>query len=419
MSTAKPSTLALRALAAAFAAMPVILAVAHKGAVIAMILITVLLLAWGECRRMLPTCWNGFAPMAAVLGLWLAWMPFTGVGWPPHSQLETWARVAFVLLTGLWLCHAVSAFPPGRADVVLRWVAGALLATLGGVIAFLLVHAVVLDDLDRARMWFKPFVLSALPLVPLVVAWAWGRHRRCALALAVVCIVLVLLAKTAVLALAMAAAAAVLVLIAPHRSIRALAVGFAVLLLTMPVTVQATHHQMAVRGLLERIPFSAAHRILIWDFVAEKTFEAPFWGWGLDASRSLPGGHAIVVLATGQGEQLPLHPHNAALQVFVELGAPGALLFAALLGLAMISLDRIPARGLRAGAAATATAYLFVMNLSFGIWQFWWICTLFYGGALAILVVRTIFHPEASVRVEDRLGAATDAMPRSQPSPTP
>ena len=49
----------------------------------------------------------------------------------------------------------------------------------------------------------------------------------------------------------------------------------------------------------------------IWRFVSGEVLSHPLIGWGMDASRMWPN-------------LIPLHPHNAALQVWLELGAVGA-----------------------------------------------------------------------------------------------
>ena len=109
-------------------------------------------------------------------------------------------------------------------------------------------------------------------------------------------------------------------------------------------------------------------REAIWRFVVDRIYEHPLRGWGLDASRSLP-------------EPVPLHPHDGALQVWFELGVPGAVLAALFWAWTVWSLARIDARDrtLAAVGAASASAYLTIGALSFGIWQEWWLAL----GALA------------------------------------
>jgi len=103
-------------------------------------------------------------------------------------------------------------------------------------------------------------------------------------------------------------------------------------------------------------------RLDIWAYVSIVTAEHPLRGWGLDSSRTF-------------GAAIPLHPHNAALQVWLELGAPGAALFGALVGWIAASLAvlaRVQPSQAAAGAGAL-TAYLMIGALSFGVWQEWWV----------------------------------------------
>ena len=127
---------------------------------------------------------------------------------------------------------------------------------------------------------------------------------------------------------------------------------------------------------------SFLHRLDIWKFTLQKIEERPFQGWGFNASRSIPGGNERYQLKIrsgriiGQGDRLPLHPHNGALQVWLELGLPGALGFAALFALATLrTVRQTDQAGAAAALAAIATAAP-IWFLSFGIWQTWWLSVL-------------------------------------------
>ena len=135
-----------------------------------------------------------------------------------------------------------------------------------------------------------------------------------------------------------------------------------------PVAVLLIGHVLPVHGAGGVGKVSWGARVDIWRFVADRIAERPLQGWGLDASRIWPG---IV----------PLHPHDAALQLWLELGAPGALLAALLFGWLFSWLAGEHARdpSLAAAGAASATAYLVIGALSFGVWQEWWLAL----GALA------------------------------------
>src|SRR6185436_143672 len=73
---------------------------------------------------------------------------------------------------------------------------------------------------------------------------------------------------------------------------------------------------------------SVAHRLCIWQFVGARIAEKPLLGWGLDSSRSIPGGEVECV---DEGPSISLHPHDAALQVWLELGIVGAFALAAVI----------------------------------------------------------------------------------------
>ena len=80
---------------------------------------------------------------------------------------------------------------------------------------------------------------------------------------------------------------------------------------------------------------SSAQRIIIWNNAVVHIKEKPVLGAGFDATRALYGKKDRVVYKfpdeiAGQPwgptmyESIPLHPHNAVLQVWLELGAVGA-----------------------------------------------------------------------------------------------
>ncbi len=134
---------------------------------------------------------------------------------------------------------------------------------------------------------------------------------------------------------------------------------------------------------------SAGHRLLIWSFAGDRIAERPFIGWGLDSARAIPGGKDEI----RPGENwLPLHPHDAALQIWLELGAPGAALFALFVGLLWLRLAEAPWPPLYAAAAGgSLTAALVVVVAGWGIWEEWWIGTL----SLALFAVMALARAAA------------------------
>ena len=92
--------------------------------------------------------------------------------------------------------------------------------------------------------------------------------------------------------------------------------------------------------------------------------------WGIDASRTF-------------GLAIPLHTHNAALQLWLELGSVGAALAAAFFAWIVYRIVAWTGVNRRDGAMAAATlvSYLVIGGLSFGIWQEWWLAL----GAIAAI----------------------------------
>ena len=145
--------------------------------------------------------------------------------------------------------------------------------------------------------------------------------------------------------------------------------------------------------------FSLHHRMAIWEFASNQAVAHPLLGWGLDSSRLIGEGQLVMVddapnIGFRNVDILPLHPHNALLQAWLELGAVGALILAALFAASAFQVrqcvhDRLD----RAAAYAAYTAAFVTAQLSFGIWQGWWISTL---ALVAVLLTALIVRPEDS-----------------------
>ncbi|WP_343685300.1 O-antigen ligase family protein [Asticcacaulis sp.] len=129
------------------------------------------------------------------------------------------------------------------------------------------------------------------------------------------------------------------------------------------------------------LPASWDARLDIWEFAAQKILQKPFLGWGFDSSRHF-------------GKPIPLHPHNMSIQVGLELGYIGLFLLAAVWVLLILRIGRgapelredgfTELRDLteageamqtdpRPYALAALSAVFVIAQLSFGIWQEWWL----------------------------------------------
>lgn len=149
---------------------------------------------------------------------------------------------------------------------------------------------------------------------------------------------------------------------------------------------------------------SYSHRLWIWRYVAHRAFERPLLGWGLDASRDRELKQSMLWHSERFGleeglksnpedcanESIPLHPHNMALQVWLELGVIGSILASTLLALFPILLTYLPvSRFGKSLAAATYASALVVGFVAYGVWQNWWMATLLINLAITGWMLKT------------------------------
>jgi len=130
-----------------------------------------------------------------------------------------------------------------------------------------------------------------------------------------------------------------------------------------------------------KLPFSWEERVANWETLYGKILEHPFVGHGFDAVRTFTETHSIRGF---EGRALvSLHPHNAGLHLWVEIGLVGVLLacvalyFGArrLTGAQGLSKMRMVAAS---GFCAATTA---MASLSYGVWQDWWWASIIFTAA--------------------------------------
>jgi O-antigen ligase len=188
--------------------------------------------------------------------------------------------------------------------------------------------------------------------------------------------------------------------------IYAMAAVMAAWLVAAPLVLGPLATSPWLAGLMPQMAPANYHRLLIWEFAAGRIAERPMLGWGLDSARSVPGGRQNLSARLAERaappddepqkqdlrsmvfEALPLHPHSLALQIWLELGAAGALLAAALIGGAVGAVAAAPSRTGRASLAGTAAAGFVIANLSYGAWQSWWVAALILALAINLALVR-------------------------------
>jgi O-antigen ligase len=139
-----------------------------------------------------------------------------------------------------------------------------------------------------------------------------------------------------------------------------MAAEVAALSLAMPGVIWLVRALADYRGIENAVQLSWAARMSYWSHAVDWILDRPVRGWGLDASRAM-------------GPGIQLHPHNGALQVWLELGLVGAVAAAAFWGLSLVRLARPRSNLAMAGVAGSAATYILFAWLNYGAWQSWWL----------------------------------------------
>ena len=158
---------------------------------------------------------------------------------------------------------------------------------------------------------------------------------------------------------------------------RALGGSVAALFLAAPGVVWLTLQLGWFAQIEASVSLSWSQRMGYWRHAADLIGDHPLRGWGLDASRTFAPG-------------IVLHPHDAALQIWLELGLIGAMSAAVFWGVTLAGQSRPDRDAGRAAAAATAGAYLLFSAVSFGVWQEWWLAL---GGVAAAACMAVLRQP--------------------------
>ncbi len=158
------------------------------------------------------------------------------------------------------------------------------------------------------------------------------------------------------LALLMGAAAWIFPRSAP-KALALVAAGFFVLFPALALGARSL-----TRGLKLEIvpPESWAQRLGYWSHALDAIAWHPIRGWGLDASRAF-------------SPHIVLHPHNGALQLWLELGLLGGVLAALFWAFLLRRLSRNRPDLVTTAACASAAVYLLFAAVNFGVWQEWWL----------------------------------------------
>lgn len=313
----------------------------------------------------------------AVLGIALAWAAVSTFWspWRPAGPEKSTALRLLLCAPLYWsLVCAARVASPDLARLALRafaWSCAALgvvlLAEFGLDAALyerlhVAVYRPIRHDLAEVAVAHTCFVLATLLPLAAAAAERVGITRWIAapMAAGVAAAAWRFGAEAPVLSLAVAGAIAVTTRLWPNQGPRALAAVAVGYWLGAPLVVWALRVSGAYPAIQRRVEESWSMRMGYWGHAIDRIADHPLRGWGLEASRAF-------------GPSIVLHPHDGALQVWLELGAAGAVLAATFWGLVISRLAAPRPASPAIAAAAASGVYLLFGALNFGVWQGWWL----------------------------------------------
>ena len=327
------------------------------------------------------------AALLAALVIWgvasAAWSP------DPLRSLDQSARIAGLVVAALAMASADFVSAPRR----LAWflLAGFVLAILMATVDLASNGALSRPFSDRI---YQPAWLNqasdafAILLLPTGAALAVQGYRLRGLAFAALgaATIFALAGTAAKVALAAGLLCALLCYYRRAPITRIAAVLSVVAVVAAPLTFARIDRIAGLVHAADAIKFSAGHRLMIWSFVGDRIAEHPLRGWGLEASRAIPGGSDPI---RPDQTWLPLHPHNWPLQIWLELGVPGVVPFALLCGWFWFAVGSAAWPRLYAAAVCGSLATTFVACFAtYGIWQEWWQGTLSFSLFMILVLAR-------------------------------
>jgi hypothetical protein len=159
------------------------------------------------------------------------------------------------------------------------------------------------------------------------------------------------------------------------------------------------------------LPKSAQERVVIWSVYAKNVMQRPLSGIGADATPALQEAFQSLQFPHRTSRSPPsparphayaTHSHNVYLQVWYELGAPGALLLLGF-GLSLLYAIGRMREELQPYAFAQFSMVATLVAFSYGIWQHWFLSAIAFGAAALLLVDVVLMRREAGrhSRVEE------------------
>lgn len=257
---------------------------------------------------------------------------------------------------------------------------------------------VALSELNRSTVALSLISLPAMMLLYCGVrSKGWGRHQAFGLTAGFVLLLLPVLMMTDSQSAQLAFLLGVLTLIVAPVGRRELWILIAIFLCAGVLTAPWFAQYLFSLVPQDNVPFrqyagfinrtNYLPRLELWDYVSRYALNSPWIGYGMDATRYVPAFDSKEIYQPGV---TLLHPHNAALQIWMEFGIIGAALTSAGLALLCKKLSALPDQLSKRLGLAVFVGVVGVGVVGYGLWQAWWIGLLAFLASLSVLSIRII-----------------------------
>lgn len=338
----------------------------------------------------------GFVIVSVVMA-----MMFVSTLWAidPAVSLERAQKTSLLLICGAFLISTVMTVRISALMPYLKWFpyilfGAAAYACFEIGLNYPLYRLVRGEDFDAGvglAVFNRATVTMALLLIPsLVMLRHFHSAQICLLAVLATIIPLLMMgeSQSALLGLAVAGLTYVAFPYKWKYSYALLAGAIGALMLAMPfIATWAFRNYAADMNIMPLLGHGGAYagaRLEIWDYVSRYALQNPLYGFGVEAARQVESFGSAEIYQEGQ---TILHPHNFALQLWIEFGLAGVVAGIALVGYLVMKIGRLPPRQARI-MLPVLLATLAVASVSYGIWQGWWVGLLFAVTAAALLALR-------------------------------
>ncbi len=136
---------------------------------------------------------------------------------------------------------------------------------------------------------------------------------------------------------------------------------------------------------------NAGNRMEIWDYVSRYALQSPLYGFGIEATR------AVEAFDNGELYQRGttiLHPHNFAVQIWMEFGLLGASLTALFAAFILRSIKKYSFPSQSRVALPVFIALISVGATGYGLWQSWLLGLICLSASFVALATRSVADEE-------------------------